>query len=249
MEAQHPMVNLEDLEREQVLGLIEDAVRNIASHGALWFRAVEKELGLEEAIRLDEMAWRRGLPIQTKRLLGRATSEQKADLTTFPEAWTKAELTRLLQDLAKNWSANDGVWFQAVEQKHGMAIAKKCNDQAWETFTVIEAKRIMSRIGIEANSGLDGLDQALGFRLSAHLNKQSIKRIGDTKLVFEMNACRVQSARKRAGLADYPCKSGGLIEYPFFARAIDPRITTRCIYCPPDEHPDDVWCAWEFELK
>jgi hypothetical protein len=30
---------------------------------------------------------------------------------------------------------------------------------------------------------------------------------------------------------------------------MDPRIETRCICCPPDRHPEDVWCAWEFTVK
>ena len=64
--------------------------------------------------------------------------------------------------------------------------------------------------------------------------------------MFRMVDCRVQSARKRKGLPDFPCKSVGLVEYEWFAKTIDPRIETRCICCPPDAHPDDVWCEWEF---
>ena len=58
--------------------------------------------------------------------------------------------------------------------------------------------------------------------------------------------CRVQSARKRKGLDDFPCKSVGIEEYSGFARTIDERIKTTCISCPPDDHPDDFFCAWEF---
>ena len=54
-----------------------------------------------------------------------------------------------------------------------------------------------------------------------------------------MNNCRVQSARKRKGLDDYPCKSGGLVEYTSFVEAIDPRIKTECIGCSPDAHPNE----------
>jgi hypothetical protein len=63
-----------------------------------------------------------------------------------------------------------------------------------------------------------------------------------------MNDCRVQSARKRKNLPDFPCKSVGLVEYSGFAQAIDPGIQTRCLACPPDPHPDHYWCAWEFTL-
>ncbi|MCF6246810.1 MAG: DUF6125 family protein, partial [Desulfobacula sp.] len=41
-----------------------------------------------------------------------------------------------------------------------------------------------------------------------------------------MNDCTVQSARK---LDDYPCRSAGLVEYAYFAKAMDKRIETRCI--------------------
>jgi len=130
-----------------------------------------------------------------------------------------------------------------------MALAKKFNDEAWKRFTVIEAKRIMKRLQIPENSGIAALEQALKFRLYARVNKQETLHIGENKIVFRMNDCRVQSARRRAGLPEYPCKSAGMIEYPYFARAIDPHIETRCIACPPDPHPEEYWCAWEFELK
>ena len=61
--------------------------------------------------------------------------------------------------------------------------------------------------------------------------------------------CRVQSARKRRGLQDFPCKPVGISEYGLFAKTVDPRIETRCIICPPDNHPEDYYCAWEFTLK
>jgi hypothetical protein len=63
-----------------------------------------------------------------------------------------------------------------------------------------------------------------------------------------MNDCRVQAARRRKGLPDFPCKPVGLVEYGNFASSIDPRFLTECIACPPDPHPDQYWCAWKFTL-
>jgi hypothetical protein len=64
-----------------------------------------------------------------------------------------------------------------------------------------------------------------------------------------MRECRVQTMRKKKGLPDYPCKSVGIEEYSHFAKAVDPRIKTRCVACPPDAHPEEYWCAWEFTLE
>lgn len=162
---------------------------------------------------------------------------------------SKDELIDLLEDAAKNWLAHDGLWFLAAEQKFDLETAVELDTRAWEKFTVIEAKRIMRRLGIEPGGGLEALEKALEYRLYAHINTQETIRVDARTLIFRMNDCRVQAARKRKGLPDFACKPVGLVEYAGFAETIDPRIQTRCISCPPDDHPDDYWCAWEFTLR
>ncbi|NOR15549.1 MAG: hypothetical protein GQ544_07585 [Candidatus Aminicenantes bacterium] len=161
----------------------------------------------------------------------------------------KEELLALLQDAAKNWLAHDGLWFQAVEKEFGMEAALKMDKRAWEKFTVIEAQRIMKFLGLKPGGGIPALAQALKFRLYAHINVQEILEISESRCVFRMSNCRVQESRKRKGLPDFPCKSVGLVEYSGFARTIDPRLRTLCLACPPDPHPPEFWCAWEFSLE
>jgi Family of unknown function (DUF6125) len=165
------------------------------------------------------------------------------------DSLSKEELIAIIVDDAKNWLAHDGLWFQAVEAAHGMAAAIEADRAAWETFTVIEAKRILARLGMEPGGGIPALVECLNHRLYARLNLQDCIEQSATRVVFRMVDCRVQSARNRKGLPDFPCKSVGLVEYAEFARTIDPRIETRCIACPPDPHPQDYWCAWEFTLQ
>ena len=162
---------------------------------------------------------------------------------------SKEELIAIIVDDSKNWLAHDGLWFQAVDQKYGMEEAIEIDRAAWEKFTVVEAKRIMSRLGMEPGGGIPALIECLKHRLYARLNLQEAIEVSDTRVVFRMVNCRVQSTRNRRGLPDFPCKTVGIVEYTEFARTIDPRIETRCIACPPDLHPDDYWCAWEFVLK
>lgn len=158
-------------------------------------------------------------------------------------------LIRMLEDAARNWLAHDGLWFQAVERRHGLAAAIEADTEAWRSFAVVEAKRIIERHGIKPGGGVPALVRALSFRLYAYINKQEVSEQTERRVVFRMCDCRVQSARRRKGLADFPCKSVGLVEYENFARTVDERIKTRCLFCPPDVHPEDAWCAWEFVIE
>lgn len=170
------------------------------------------------------------------------------DALALLRALDKDALVQIVLDDAKNWLAHDGLWFQAVEGAHGMDAAIDADRAAWEKFTVIEAKRIMERLGLRQGGGIPALLECLKHRLYARLNVQEATEVSDTRAVFVMRDCRVQSARKRKGLPDFPCKSVGIVEYAEFAKTVDPRIRTRCIACPPDAHADDAWCTWEFTL-
>jgi hypothetical protein len=161
---------------------------------------------------------------------------------------SKEELVKIIVDDAKNWLAHDGVWFQAVEKRFGMEAAVEIDTEAWRWFTVIEAKRIMERLGLKPGGGIPALVECLKNRSYARINRQDFVEQTDRQVVFRMLDCRVQSARKRKGLAAHPCKSVGIVEYTEFAKVIDPRIHTRCVACPPDEHPEEFWCAWEFTI-
>ena len=104
----------------------------------------------------------------------------------------------------------------------------------------------MKRLDLPERGGLPALKEALKYRQYALVNRQEIIDAAENKVIFRMNECRVQQARKRAGLPDYPCKSAGVVEYTRFAEGIDPRIKTICLACPPDPHPAEWYCAWEF---
>ena len=66
---------------------------------------------------------------------------------------SREELIDIIVDDAHNWLAHDGLWFQAVEAAHGMDAAMDADREAWRRFTVIEAGRIMKRLGLEPGGG------------------------------------------------------------------------------------------------
>ncbi|MGD2104498.1 MAG: DUF6125 family protein [Anaerolineae bacterium] len=161
---------------------------------------------------------------------------------------SKEELIDLLEIAAKDWLAHDGLWFLAAEDTFDLETAIELDRKAWEQFTIIEAKRIIAFLGIEPGGGVPALKRTLQYRLYARINEQESIDVDEHSFIFRMNRCRVQAARHRKGLPDFPCKPVGLVEYSNFASTIDPRFETTCIACPPDPHPEEYWCAWEFRL-
>jgi hypothetical protein len=157
--------------------------------------------------------------------------------------------SQTLIDAAKNWLAMDGLWFQAVEQAYGMNTALAMDTEIWEQFAVIEARRIKLRLALPENGGLDALEIAFKNRLISLLNKLEIIREDEKTLIITTKTCRVQEARERKRMALFPCRTVGLVEFPVFARIIDPRIITECLSCPPETLPRTPYCSWKFTIE
>lgn len=160
---------------------------------------------------------------------------------------SREELLKLVNVYSRNWLAHDGCWFLAAEENYGMETAIELDTKAWERFAPAEARRIMKEFDIPAGGGLRALEKVLQYRLYSAINPQEIEWIDEHTMVFRMVECRVQRTRHQKGLPDFPCKSVGIVEFTNFARAVDPRIETACIACPPDNH-EGFACGWEFKI-
>nr|WP_279343313.1 DUF6125 family protein [Fundidesulfovibrio terrae] len=216
-----------------------ESIRLIASHYGLWLATAVDRLGLEKALVAEGRAGDLATSLALKRL--------GQDGNPF-EKMSGEELENLLDALGKLWLAMDGVWFQAVEAQQGMDGAKAVNDACWTRFAPLEARRIKAVLGLPEEGGLDALEAAFRHRFSSRINEVAIDRDAESLTLRYVN-CRVQSARRRKGLADYPCKSAGVAEFEGFARGVDPRIDTACLACPPGPLGEGEFCSWRFTLK
>ena len=170
------------------------------------------------------------------------------DNREFLKTFSKEQLIELIEIYSKNWLALDGVWFQSIEQSDGMDKAMFHDERAWARYTVIEAQRIKTFLKLGLRPGLQGLEQALKLRFYGNLNQSSFE-YKDGALIYTMEKCRVQSARRVKGMPYHPCKSVGIIEYSGFAKAIDERIACRCLSCYPDITDESCACRWEFTIE
>ncbi|MBL6990559.1 MAG: cytosolic protein [Bacteriovoracaceae bacterium] len=245
------MQNTQTLPSDKVetANLIIDFVHRTIVHHGLWYAEATHQLGPQKAQDILQKVSKKSINLQINRLAQTLDFEVENSIPKFLLSMPQDKLDELKDSLAVNWLANDGVWFQEVEKAKSMIEAKRCNDSCWAQFSPVEASSIKELLKLKKDCGLEGLKLALGQRIYASINEQSIVDETQNSFVFQMNTCRVQAARKRKNLDDYPCKSAGVAEYSTFAETIDSRITTECIGCPPDKHPDNWYCAWKFSIK
>lgn len=143
----------------------------------------------------------------------------------FLASLTKEELAAMVLDFAKRWLAHDGLWFQSIEEKHGLDEAVEIDAAAWAKFAAVEARRIMNLHKIQQGGGLAALKKALGLRQYSFLTEQEIIDTAPDRFILRVNTCRVQMTRKRKGLAS-PASRWGSPSSPAL-----PKPSTRAFGC------------------
>ncbi len=241
---------IEDLSQEELADFLMEMFHRCWMHYGLWFHAAQAQMEPDRFAEAERRVFRDSFALTMKRLgkvFGFAVDGRGLPLRA--KAMEKTELTQAVKALAANWYGSDGVWFQGLEGLYDMDTAKRANDSVWARFSPYEAEQIRLRLGLPPACGLQGLRAALPLRTSALLNSFVYEWDQEGALLLKVPSCRVQKARARRGLPDYPCKSAGKVEHQFFARALDRRIHTECLGCPPDKHPPEWYCSWRFTLQ
>jgi len=157
--------SLEELDQIELAHYAVDVLRRIILHYGIWFSEVTHQLGLEEAIRLEGKVAASFFPIAINRVSKTLGVQTEDGLPLWLVNMEKEKLIALINAMSSNWLTGDGVWFRAVEDDHDMYTSKRCNDTCWTRYSPVEASIIKSFLHLPEQSGLDGLEQALKFRL------------------------------------------------------------------------------------
>ena len=155
------------------------------------------------------------------------------------------ELSRMLIRL---WRVIDGLWFLAVEDKHGLSEAVEMDIEVWKKGVPVIVD-IMRKL-ITSQGGLADVINPIKFAKDVlYPSKYEIQQLGENKFILRITDCPAQYGRKRNGKIEFPCKEMGNWYFPNYARVFNPNVAVSCIFCPPDSHPDDAWCQWQFEIS
>lgn len=142
----------------------------------------------------------------------------------------------------------DGLYFLGIEKKFGTEAATDIDAGVWETMAGIEAKSLQRMFKVGENPNVAKIIELL--QKSSWALDQPFKTVelSDKKAVLGVDRCRTQETRLNKGLSEFPCKKVRFGYLSNFAKTLNPQVKVKCLVCPPDEHPKDSWCKWEFTL-
>ncbi len=140
----------------------------------------------------------------------------------------------------------DGLYFLGIEKKFGTEMATEIDAEVWAAMAVIEAKSLKKMFQIGEDPNIATIMDCL--RKSSWALDQPFKIVetDSKKAILCIEECRTQEARLSKGLCEFPCKKVRFTYLRNFAKTLNPSVEVNCIVCPPDEHPKEYWCKWQF---
>ncbi len=160
----------------------------------------------------------------------------------------KEQLIELMFTHLRNMWSVDGLYFVGIEDKFGTEAATEIDANVWSVMGKLEARRLREVLGFEPDNieAISNYIKATGW----HLDLEDVElEISDNKIIERNIDCRVQSARLKKGLDEFPCKPVRFGYLQSFFKELNPNIEVQCNQCPPDVHGDELWCEWQIWLK
>jgi hypothetical protein len=173
------------------------------------------------------------------------SAEDRKMLSSIP---TERLLDYLFLQTRNLWRV-DGLYFRGIEKKFGTEAATEIDAAVWEAMAGIEAKSLQKMFKVGENPDVAKILELL--QKSSWALDQPFKttEINNEHAVLGVGRCRTQETRLSKGLGEFPCKKVRFDYLRNFAKTLNPKVEVKCQVCPPDKHPKDSWCKWEFVLQ
>jgi len=143
----------------------------------------------------------------------------------------------------------DGLYFLGIEKRFGTEAATDIDAEVWSAMAAIEARALQRLFKVGEDPDVRIIIDLL--KNSSWAMDQPFKtaQVSGDHATLSIDRCRTQEARLNKGLEEFPCKKVRLGYLMNFAKALNSRVEVNCLVCPPDKHPEDLWCKWEFRIR
>jgi hypothetical protein len=168
---------------------------------------------------------------------------QMEKLSTF----SKDQLLDFIDMLQKNWWNLQNNYILYINTEYGEEAAVKADSHCFTANAMVQMHRLKKLLDLKHDT--QSLRDAMILSTIWVNSDYNIWEIDEFSFRIQVTDCRQQVRRVQEGLGELPCKPAGMAICEAAAKVINPAAEVKCMVCPPDPHPDKVWCEWEFVVS
>jgi len=161
---------------------------------------------------------------------------------------SKQQLIDYTEFMHKSFWNLQGNWMLNVNKRYGAEVAVKFDEMVFGRISEVQAMRLKTLFNL--GDTIQDFMKALALStMWEPTGEWEYVEFDDKHVIARVNKCPMQLARLKLGIGELACKAAGLESMIRFAAPINPKLKASCIVCPPDKHPENIWCEWLWELS
>ena len=160
---------------------------------------------------------------------------------------SKERLVDYIQMIHKNFWTLQGNYILELEKRYGEAVAMEFDDIAFSRAAEVQVYRLKKFFNL--GEDMPALMKVFDFSEFCSNIEYEFHEVTDKRLIWRVTKCPMQMARLKDDLPEIACKLSAIPINERIAKAINPKMKSTCIICPPDPHPSDRWCEFEFKIE
>lgn len=159
---------------------------------------------------------------------------------------SKEQLVDVIDMLQKNWWNLQNNYILHINKEYGEKAAVKADATCFPANAKVQMHRLKKMFNLK--NDLSSLMDAMALSTIWTNCDYELKIVDDKAFRITVTNCYQQVRRVEDGLGEIGCKPAGIAICEAAAEVIVPGAQVKCLVCPPDAHPKDVWCDWEFRV-
>lgn len=160
---------------------------------------------------------------------------------------SKEKLVDYIEMVHKNFWTLQGYYVLELEKRYGEDVAMEFDDVAFGRAAQVQVYRLKKFFNL--GDDMSALMKIFDFSEFCSNIEYEFHEVTEKRLVWRVTKCPMQMDRLKAGMPEIACKLSAIPINEKIAKAINPKMRSTCIMCPPDPHPKDRWCEFAFEIE
>ncbi|MBW1785839.1 MAG: hypothetical protein JRK53_04360 [Deltaproteobacteria bacterium] len=159
---------------------------------------------------------------------------------------SKEQLLEFIDMFQKNWWNLQNNYILYLNTEYGEDAAVKADGVCFTANAKVQMYRLKKLFGLKDD--IPSIIDAMVLSTIWANGDFEVYDVTENSFKLKVTNCYQQVRRLEEGMGEFSCKPAGFAIADAAAKVINPSAEVKCLVCPPDPHPEDVWCDWEFTI-